>query len=220
MNWHETLSYIAIQWQQISWMEKTAVGFSIAEVLFSYWNKVWLYPAGIISCCLSIFLLAGSKLYAESGLSLYYLVMSIWGWIQWMKRAKNLDHLPISKSNQKDWIIVTAICFGGFAGIFFTLKTFTDSTVPYWDAFVSAVAWAGMYLLAKRKLENWIILNVSNIFAIPLLFHKGLTLYALLTAFLFVVAVLGYFKWKRIMKTEATMMAAAALADQWMENPV
>jgi nicotinamide mononucleotide transporter len=218
MNWHEMLSYIVLQWQQISWVEKTAVGFSIAEVLFSYWNKVWLYPAGIISCCLSIFLLAESKLYADSGLNLYYLVMSIWGWMQWMKLTGNLDYLPITKSSQKDWAIVTAICLGGFAGISLILKNYTDSTVPYWDAFVAAVAWAGMYLLAKRKLENWVLLNVSNIVAIPLLFHKGLTLYALLTAFLFIVAVFGYFKWKRIMKEEARAMAAAEKADEWMKK--
>jgi nicotinamide mononucleotide transporter len=70
--------------------------------------------------------------------------------------------------------------------------------VPAFDAFVSATAWAGMWLLAKRKLENWILLNISNAVAIPLLFYKGLSLYALLTVFLFVIAIQGYFKWKRI----------------------
>jgi nicotinamide mononucleotide transporter len=82
------------------------------------------------------------------------------------------------------------------------LKYYTDSTVPYWDAWVSATAWAGMWLLAKRKIENWILLNISNAFAIPLLFHKNLPLYALLTLFLFIVAVQGYFKWNKILKQE------------------
>jgi nicotinamide mononucleotide transporter len=68
------------------------------------------------------------------------------------------------------------------------------------DAWVSATAWAGMWLLAKRKIENWILLNISNAFAIPLLFYKQLPLYALLTAFLFIVAVLGYFDWMKILK--------------------
>jgi len=200
MNWQEMLQYIGLHWQRI--IEMISVIFGITEVLLSYRNNVLLYPAGIISCCLSIFLLAENKLYAESGLSVYYFVMSIWGWIQWQKRSRTSDHLPITKANRKDWGIVTAICLGGFVGIFLILKNFTDSTVPYMDAFVSATAWAGMYLLARRKLENWIVLNVSNIVAIPLLFYKGLPLYALLTVVLFTVAVFGYFKWKRIMKEE------------------
>lgn len=194
------LDYITLHWQRI--IEIISVVFGVTEVLLSYRNNVLLYPAGIISCCLSIFLMYESKLYAESGLSAYYFIMSIWGWIQWQKRSKTSTHLPITKANRKDWGIVTAICLGGFAMIFLILKNFTDSTVPYMDAFVSATAWAGMYLLARRKLENWILLNISNIVAIPLLFYKGLSIYAILTIVLFTVAVFGYFKWKRIMKVE------------------
>jgi nicotinamide mononucleotide transporter len=90
----------------------------------------------------------------------------------------------------------------GFVLLSFLLKQYTPSTVPYWDAWVSATAWAGMWLLAKRKIENWILLNVSNAFAIPLLLHKQLPLYAGLTLFLFIVAVFGYIKWNKILRTE------------------
>ncbi|KAA5537282.1 nicotinamide mononucleotide transporter [Taibaiella lutea] len=205
MNWQEMLDYIVLHWQRI--IEIVSVVFGVTEVLLSYRNNVLLYPAGIISCCLSIFLMYESKLYAESGLSAYYFIMSIWGWIQWQKRTRTSTHLPITKANPKDWGIVTAICLGGFVMIFLILKNFTDSPVPIMDAFVSATAWSGMYLLARRKLENWILLNISNIVAIPLLFYKGLSIYALLTIVLFIVAVFGYFKWKRIMKAENTETA-------------
>jgi nicotinamide mononucleotide transporter len=77
------------------------------------------------------------------------------------------------------------------------LHFFTESTVPLWDAFVSATAWAGMWLLARRKLENWILLNISNLAAIPLLFIKNLPLTGLLTLFLFIVAIQGYYSWKK-----------------------
>jgi len=72
--------------------------------------------------------------------------------------------------------------------------------VPAWDAWVSATAWAGMWLLAKRKVENWILLNISNAFAVPLLLYKSLPLYAVLTVILFVVACFGYFDWRRIFR--------------------
>jgi len=217
MNWHEMITYVAVQWQQVSWMEKTAVSFGIIEVLLSYRNNVLLYPAGIISCCLSIFLLAESKLYAESGLNIYYLIMSVWGWMQWVKRSRTNEQLPISRAGSRDWGIVAAICLGGFAVIFGVLSRFTDSTSPIMDAFVSATAWSGMYLLAKRKVENWLLLNVSNIVAIPLLFYKGLFLYGLLTIVLFTVACFGYFKWLRLLKAEQAAEKAAVEGDKWLE---
>lgn len=203
MNINQILHYIIDQWHLVSWLEIIAVTFGIIEVLLSYRNNILLYPAGIISCSLSIGLMLEAKLYAESGLSVYYLIMSFWGWYHWVKRRNTSQVLPISKANKKDWLIVLLICLGGYALIVFTLKTFTDSTVPFMDGFVSATAWAGMYLLAKRKIENWIVLNVSNIVAIPLLFYKHLPLMGCLTTFLFTVAIFGYFKWKKIMKEEA-----------------
>lgn len=207
MDWGIVTQYIAQEWQAISMLEIIAVAFSIMEVLLSYRNNVLLYPSGIIACSLSIWLMGRAGLYAEAILSLYYLVMSFYGWYKWVQRSKNAAQLSISSCTRSDWGIVAAICGIAFVLLFFTLKTFTDSTVPYMDAFVSATAWAGMWLLAKRKVENWLLLNVSNIVAIPLLFYKHLPLMALLTAFLFVVAVLGYFRWKRIMQEEQQKQA-------------
>ncbi|WP_118972081.1 nicotinamide riboside transporter PnuC [Taibaiella koreensis] len=203
MDWSLIAQYIAKEWQAISTLEIVAVAFSVAEVLLSYRNNVLLYPSGIIACSLSIWLMGRAGLYAEAILSLYYLVMSFYGWYKWVQRNKKAAQLPISACTPGDWRIVAGICVVSFVLLFFTLKTFTDSSVPYMDAFVSATAWAGMWLLARRKVENWILLNISNIVAIPLLFYKHLPLMALLTAFLFTVAVLGYFRWKRIMKEEA-----------------
>jgi len=96
---------------------------------------------------------------------------------------------------------VLLICVTAFVLLYLTLAHFTNSDVPIWDAWVSATAWAGMWLLAKRKVENWILLNISNLFAVPLLIHKDLYLFAALTSFLFIVAIFGYFKWTKIMRT-------------------
>ena len=76
------------------------------------------------------------------------------------------------------------------------------STTPAWDAWVSVVAWAGTWLLARRKIENWVVLNVSNLFAIPLLIYKGLPMLAVLTIILFIVAVAGFFDWRRRYKLQ------------------
>ncbi|MGC4036237.1 MAG: nicotinamide riboside transporter PnuC [Chitinophagaceae bacterium] len=188
----------------IQWM---AVLLGVAEVLLAKANKIWLYPAGIASIILSVWVLYQAGLFAECFLNLYYLLMSIYGWWYWVKK-KDKPPIKISRSNNQEWIIGFLISIGGTFFLFFILKYFTPSTVPFWDAWVSATAWAGMWLLAKRKIENWILLNISNAFAIPLLFKKELPLYALLTIFLFIIAVLGYIKWNRILKKEKSLQPA------------
>lgn len=206
MDWHYWQQLFLHEIVETSWLEWLAVAFGVAEVLLARANKIALYPSGIAGTLLSIYLFLISGLYAESLLNGYYVAMSIYGWWYWIKK-KNQPPVQISWCNQKDWIIVLSIVFGGFIVLFFILKDFTPSTVPFWDALVSATAWAGMWLLAKRKIENWILLNISNAFAIPLLFYKHLLLYSGLTVFLFIVAVQGFIKWRKIMRTEKAALA-------------
>ena len=190
------LNLLLEQIKATSFLEWIAVSFGVTEVLLARKNNVLLYPAGIIGILCSGFLLIDAKLYAETLLHAYYLIMSIYGWAMWKNRSKS-GASQISRSTAKEQKITWAIAVGGWAFLYFMLTNFTDSDVPVVDAFVSSTAWAGMWLLAKRKLENWIWLNVSNIIAIPLLFHKDLILISLLTIFLFIVAIFGYFDWKK-----------------------
>lgn len=194
--------YIDLLWEQIkntSWLEWIAVTFGVSEVLLAKKNKVWLYPTGIISICCGAIVLIQAKLYAETILNGYYLGMSIYGWVKW--KSRNQFGTPeITVSNQYDKRVTWSIAFGGWIILYLFLITFTDSDVPVIDSVVSSTAWAGMWLLANRKLENWVWLNISNAIAIPLLFYKGLFLFGLLTVFLFIVAVLGFIDWKKNIK--------------------
>ena len=184
-----------------TWLEWLAVLLGVAEVLLARANKVWLYPTGIAGTLISIYLLLYAGLYAECMLSGYYVVMSFYGWYYWIKK-RNEPPVKVTYSNRQEWIITLLIVFAGWAVLYGILVRFTPSTVPVWDAWVSSTAWAGMWLLARRKIENWILLNISNLFAVPLLFHKNLALFALLTIFLFIVAIFGYLDWRDILKRE------------------
>ncbi|RVU01322.1 nicotinamide riboside transporter PnuC [Mucilaginibacter limnophilus] len=184
------------QVKETGWLQWIATGFGVAEVLLARKNNILLYPAGIISIVLSVYLLVDVKLFAEAALNIYYLVMSVYGWTYWIKK-RGEPAVPVSFANKQEWIITLAISIGGWLVLYLLLKHLTPSDVPVWDALVSSTAWAGMWLLARRKVENWLLLNLSNLFAIPLLFHKSLPLFSLLTVFLFVVAVFGYFDWKK-----------------------
>jgi nicotinamide mononucleotide transporter len=201
MHWDEFWRIFREQVAETDWLQWTAILFGVAEVLLARVNNILLYPAGIVSTAVTIYILLVAGLYADSFLNGYYLVMSIYGWWYW-QRQKDAAPLAITWTTRREWGIATAIAIGGFVLGYFLLKKYTPSTVPAWDAWVSATAWAGTWLLTKRKIENWILLNVSNLFAIPLYFYKDLPMFAVFTAFLFIIAVLGYFDWRKRYKLQ------------------
>lgn len=193
---NEWLQLLVEQVKETGWLQWLGLIFGVSEVLLARANKIALYPTGIIASAITIYLFWHGKLYAESLLNFYYVIMSVYGWWFWIKK-KNDPPVKITYTGKKEWGVVAMIVVAGYALLYFILQKYTDSDVPHWDAWVTSTAWAGMWLLAKRKVENWVLLNISNAFAVPLLFHKQLPLYAFLTIFLFIVAVQGYFAWKK-----------------------
>jgi nicotinamide mononucleotide transporter len=193
-HFHEWFELFRQELHAIDILQGLVLIFGISEVLLARANNIWLYPTGIVAVVLGIVSLFKVQLYAECLLHLYYLVMSIYGWWYWTGK-KDRKPVEVTFSSPQEWVITIAIVFVGSILLFLFLTYLTDSEVPAWDAWVSATGWAGMWLLAKRKIENWLLLNISNAFAIPLLFKKGLPLMALLTLFLFIVACKGYYDW-------------------------
>ena len=209
MSTHQLFQLFIEQIKGTTPLEWIAVTMGVTEVLLARINNVWLYPTGIISTVLGICLLLNVHLYSESLLNVYYVVMSFYGWYYWIKK-KDEPSVKVTWSNRTEWIITLSITFIGWAilyailnhGFVFWRFNFPPSTVPIWDAFVSSSAWAGMWLLARRKIENWVLLNLSNIFAVPLLFYKHLPLFGFLTIFLFIIGVWGFIDWVKIYNKE------------------
>lgn len=188
----------------MTWIDVTAVFFGVLSVICSRQNSVWVYPTGIISTGLIVYAYVQPAvgLYGEAALNVYYFVMSIYGWYHWTHKDRRNQEVEISRVNRRELGIATGIALIGCGIIYLVLHRFSDSNVPVLDAFVSSTAWSGMWLLAKRKLENWIFLNISNFVAVPLLFYKAQPLYAFLTIFLFIVAVNGYFHWLKLYRLQ------------------
>lgn len=181
----------------ISWQEWLAVIFSLLQVIFAYKNNPINYLFGLCGITLTIIVLFQVDLFAEVSVNVYYFIMSVYGWIMWSRKS-NKTVYPITFSVRKDYTVVGAITILSFLIIYFIIKTFTDSNVVFWDSIVAAFAYGGMYLMAKRKIENWIFLNISNAIAIPLLVFKELYLFSGLTMVLFIIAIFGYLKWKKL----------------------
>ncbi|WP_031429074.1 nicotinamide riboside transporter PnuC [Flavimarina sp. Hel_I_48] len=184
-----------------TWLQIIGTIFGVAQVLLSRKNSVHNYLFGIVSILIGMWVLYQSRLYADILLHLYYLVMSIYGWYYW-NFGGDKKEATISWSGKNEHFKAAAIVFSCFLMMSYWLLYHTDSDVAVWDAAVSAFAWAGMWLMAKRKIENWIYLNISNLISIPLLIHKELYIYAGLTVFLFLVGTSGFFKWKKLLKDD------------------
>ena len=209
MSLHDVWTLFISQAKATPMLEWIAIIAAVAEVLLARANKVLLYPAGLISTLIYmwIFIQPTTKLYADAILNVYYFIMSIYGWVLWGKR-NNGHQLQITSINRKETISVVAFSLGGWAvlylmltKLFLLLPGYTPSDIAVWDAFISATAWVGMWLLAKRKVENWLLLNISNLVAIPIYINKAMPFTAALTLFLFIVATFGYFEWKKQAQT-------------------
>ena len=193
---------------QLTWLQGLGTLFGIVQVVLARQNNIHNYLFGIVSILISIWVLYQSALYADILLHLYYLIMSIYGWFYW-QFGQQKSEAPISTSDMSEHLKALGIVLGCFTLMSYWRSFHTDSDVPIWDAVVSAFAWAGMWLMAKRKLENWIYLNISNIISIPLLVYKELYIYAGMTVFLFIMGTSGYLKWRNIMRKEEGGVYAA-----------
>lgn len=184
-----------------TWIEWLGVSFAVGQVLLAQKNNIHNYLFGIAGVLLAMYVKFHAKLYAEFSLDFYYLIMSIYGWLFW-KFGKQKAEAPVSFTTRTELVKAALIVVFTFCFFFLALHHFTDSDVPFWDAIATSFAWAGMWLMAKRKIENWIFLNISNFIAIPLLIHKDLYLYSGLTIFLFIVAFFGYRNWYQLIQQQ------------------
>ncbi|MBC7774883.1 MAG: nicotinamide mononucleotide transporter [Phycisphaerae bacterium] len=191
-------------WQQFldglfatGWLEFVAVIFGIASVMLSRMENIWVYPTGIINTTVYIYLSIVGGLYAEAGVNFYYTVMSVVGWALWAQKREGEQVLRITKSSVAEWRNALIFFFLCWATLFFVLKEFTNSTVPLADGFASAAAYTAMWLMARKKLENWIWWGITNVASIPLYFIKGYVFTSFQYLVFLVLSVLGYLEWRR-----------------------
>lgn len=183
--------------EQAPWLEIIGVFFGILQVLNARKNRPVTYVYGIISVLITIYIFYHEGWYAETVLNLYYLVMSFYGLYVWQFQTKNQKAIPIAFASSREKWISAGIILVAFITFYTVITTFTESRDVLWDALVASFAWAGMWLMAKRKVENWLVLNISNLIAIPLQIYREKYFYAGLTLFLTIVAFVSYVEWRK-----------------------
>jgi nicotinamide mononucleotide transporter len=195
--------------RQTTLSEYIAVFAGIVSVWFSRLENTWVYPTGLISTVIYIFLSADSHLYGEASVNFYYTVMSIYGWILWAKRDKAQHHVvTIQFSSPREWmqqLIFFAVCYVLiFTALTWLQKEFAPNAIPWADAFASATAYTGMWLMAKKKVESWYWWIATNIASIPLYFVKHFVFSSVFYLVLLVMAIFGLTEWRRRVNASIT----------------
>lgn len=176
MNSEALFQGLADGMQQLSWLEAFAVFMGILSVYFSMKQHIWVYPSGIVSVLIYVWICFESGLYADMGINAYYFGMSIYGWYLWKKPKKDNQPLAVTRLDGRGWLVSLGIFTFSYPVLVTVLIQFTDSTVPYWDSFTTSSAFVAMWLMAKKKVENWIFWILTDLVSIPLYFHKELYL--------------------------------------------
>ena len=183
-------------------LELIAVVFGIISVLFARKNNILVYPTGLVSTILYVYILFEFQLYGDLIINFYYTIMSFLGWYLWSKTKEGEDEFPISTINRKEILVSTlifTITLTFVALVYHFFDKFTDWTA-YVDALTTGLFFVGMWLMAKRKIENWILWIIADAISIPLYFYKGLTFSSFQFILFTIIAILGYKEWKRFLQ--------------------
>ncbi|MFS4482512.1 nicotinamide riboside transporter PnuC [Hyunsoonleella sp. 2307UL5-6] len=180
-------------------LEIIAVFFGFLSVWFSKENKILVFPTGIISTLIFVYLLLKWELLGDMMINVYYFIMSIYGWYIWMKKVDDTQVTPISRTTFNEKKISIALFIATLLFVFLIYQTFDKWTswVAYVDTLTTAIFFVGMWLMAKRKLENWIYWIIGDIISVPLYFYKGLTFTSFQYFIFTFIAIFGYLAWKK-----------------------
>ncbi|MEO6668814.1 MAG: nicotinamide riboside transporter PnuC [Ferruginibacter sp.] len=192
-----------------TWYEYLAVFTGIASVWYSSRENILVYPVGLVNTIIYIYISVKGHLLGEATVNLYYTIMSIIGWYMWYKKdAKQKTILHISFSNGKEWLQHITFFLFFYASIFLALsffkKGFFPGIIPWADAFASATAFTGMWLMTKKKVESWYWWIATNIASIPLYFVKHYVFTSVYYLILLIFAFWGLAEWKNKVKGNAS----------------
>jgi nicotinamide mononucleotide transporter len=186
-------------------LEAVALTLGIFSVVYSKKNSILVYPTGIVSTLIYVYMMYQWQLYGDMIINAYYFYMSIYGWVLWSRKdSHNNATLKISSMNAKDnirCIAIFSISVIFVSGVFAFFGLYTKWWA-YVDTFITGLFFVGMWLMAKRKVENWLFLIAGDVIAVPLFFLKGYTLTSILNIVLTIIAIYGYIAWKKILLSE------------------
>ena len=185
-----------------TWLEYIAVFAGIASVWYSRVENILVYPVGLINTIIYVWLSVKGELLGEASVNLYYTIMSIYGWLLWTKKDKEQHAIiHVKFSDHRWWLYQLAFFAAFYVTIFISLtylkRSFAPGAIPWADAFASATAFTGMWLMTKKKVESWYWWIATNIASIPLYFVKHYVFTSVYYLVLLIMAVWGLMEWRK-----------------------
>lgn len=180
-----------------TWLELAAALLGLLMVGCNIREIHWGWPLAIASSLLYVLVFWGSKLYGDAGLQIFFAVIGLWGWMQWLRgTSTSAGPLRVARLTRRQrWAaLLCAALLWPATGWF--LKTYTDTDVPWWDAFPTALSVIGQILLGRKFIENWLVWVLVNVVSVALFAYKGLWLTALLYTLFAALSIVGWRAWK------------------------
>jgi len=202
MNLAELYQQFLSDLHHTSALEFIAVLAGILSVWFSRAENIWVYPTGLVNTVIYIYLSFHYSLLGEASVNFYYTVVSIYGWILWARKdSRDKPLLKITSSNGRQWAqqigFFSFFYIVVFSALTWLKKEFAPQAIPWADAFASATAYTGMWLMAKKKVESWHWWIATNFASIPLYFVKHLVFTSVYYLILLIMAISGLIEWNR-----------------------
>jgi len=183
------------------WIEIFGVITGIIYVILEVKQNRLLWPLGLITSAAYVYIFFTGKFYADMGLQVYYVLISVYGWYFWSRGGAKAEkgELPVVRINRQQLILLFLTFIASWVGIYFLLDTYTDSTVPLGDSFTTALAIVATWMLTRKIIEQWFLWILANVVSIGLYIYKGLYPTVILYVVYAGMAVYGYVEWKRSM---------------------
>lgn len=182
-------------------LEITGVVFGLLSVWLAKKNHIGVFPTGMISTSIFVYLLLKWGLVGDMLINAYYFGMSVYGWVIWTRVNDQEQVTPISRINQQEWRYLLLLFVGSLGFVYGVYQWFGlwNSSTAMIDTLTTAIFFSGMWLMAQRKIENWIFWIVGDIISVPLYLIKGFSFTSLQYLIFTFIAIYGYLEWKKIL---------------------
>jgi len=188
--------------------EITAVVFAIFYLLLAIRENIWCWFCAGVSTAIYIYVYFGAKLYMESVLNIFYLVMAIYGWYVWQSAKGDNDGLPVTTWSPRIHVIAAGVITALVAASGYILRTYTDAAFPFVDSATTFAAMWATFLVARKVLENWWYWLVIDLVSVFIYWSRGLELTAVLFVFYVVMIPFGLMIWTRSYRSRQEAVAA------------
>jgi nicotinamide mononucleotide transporter len=184
-------------------LEWVAAIAGAVSVYLSARENIWNWPTAIVNVGLYIVVFRRTGLYSDMGLQVVYLILSIYGWYEWLYGGEDRSQLEVSRASSRQWLVVLPIAAAFWIALARYTATLPGVTLPYLDSGLTTISLVAQWMMTRKILENWVLWIVADIAYVPMYLYKGLPVTAALYAIFLLLAVVGFRSWWRSYQTHA-----------------